>query len=194
MKKQPQITEQTKINLRDAFWQLYRQKPIEKISIKEVTDLAGYNRGTFYLYYKDIYDLLWQIEEELLQNINIVIQNSMKNCETFNISQQMGVIVELMQSHSKYATVLLSDHGDPQFITKLKELILPLLNRYIAVTGAPDAYHKGLLAEFYLAGIIATVSKWIADPKIPIEQFLEFMIPSIFPSEHLALQERKSEK
>lgn len=57
MKKQPQITEQTKACLREAFWTLYTKKPIEKISIKEITDLAGYNRGTFYLYYKDVYDL-----------------------------------------------------------------------------------------------------------------------------------------
>ena len=52
MKKQPQITEQTKDNLRSAFWTLYSSKPIDKITIKEITDLAGYNRGTFYLYYK----------------------------------------------------------------------------------------------------------------------------------------------
>ena len=50
MKKQPHITEQAKNNLRIAFWSLYAQKPIEKISIKEITELAGYNRGTFYLY------------------------------------------------------------------------------------------------------------------------------------------------
>ena len=46
MKKQPHITEQTKNNLRIAFWSLYAQKPIEKISIKEITELAGYNRET----------------------------------------------------------------------------------------------------------------------------------------------------
>ena len=49
MKKQPHITEQTKNNLRIAFWSLYAQKPIEKISIKEITELAGYNRGTFFI-------------------------------------------------------------------------------------------------------------------------------------------------
>ena len=41
MKKQPHITEQTKNNLRIAFWSLYAQKPIEKISIKEITELAA---------------------------------------------------------------------------------------------------------------------------------------------------------
>ncbi len=185
VKKQPQITAQTKANLRDAFWQLYSQKPIEKISIKEITDLAGYNRGTFYLYYKDAYDLLWQIEEELLQNIAAVIRDCMQNSETFDISQQMGMIAQLMQTHYKYSSVLFSDHGDPQFSTKFKELLLPLLKRYVVLFGILDDYHTDLLIEFLLAGILASVSRWIADPKISIEAFVEFMVPMIFPAEIL---------
>lgn len=78
MKKQPHITEQTKNNLRIAFWSLYAQKPIEKISIKEITELAGYNRGTFYLYYNDVYDLLDQIEEEILGKITDVLNDSLE--------------------------------------------------------------------------------------------------------------------
>ena len=66
MNKRPELTEQTKRNLRTAFWSLYAQKPLEKISVREITALAGYNRGTFYLYYQDVYDLLNQIEDELL--------------------------------------------------------------------------------------------------------------------------------
>ena len=50
MKKQPQVTEQTRANLREAFWNLYAERPIERISVREITDRAGYNRATFYLY------------------------------------------------------------------------------------------------------------------------------------------------
>jgi len=46
----------------DAFIVIYEDNPIEKISIKMITDLAGLNRGTFYLHYIDIYDLLEKIE------------------------------------------------------------------------------------------------------------------------------------
>ena len=72
--KQPEITAQTKRNLQDAFWALYAEKPIAKISIKEITDRAGYNRGTFYLYYKDVYDILGRIEQELLEKIGALIE------------------------------------------------------------------------------------------------------------------------
>jgi len=56
MNKHPEITAQTRENLMQAFWSLYRQKKIDTISIKEITATAGYHRSTFYEYFVDIYD------------------------------------------------------------------------------------------------------------------------------------------
>lgn len=183
MKKQPQITGQTKNNLRTAFWSLYMEKPIEKISIKEITDRAGYNRGTFYLYYKDVYDLFSQIEEEILEAIQKVIQEAISKNSTFDLSHQMGFLMELVQTHSRYVPVLLSDRGDPKFATRMKELIWPLLNRYFVPSQGHNEYEMGLLSEFYLSGVLAVIAKWLSDPQMTVSQFLAFMIPSVFPKE-----------
>ena len=59
----------TKQALQEAFWELYKNKSIEKISVREITERAGYNRGTFYLYYKDVYDILEQSEQLLIREI-----------------------------------------------------------------------------------------------------------------------------
>ena len=181
MNKQPLVTEQTKSNLREAFWKLYEQKQIEKISIKEITDLAGYNRGTFYLYYKDVYDMFAQIEDELLDIIQAVIRDTLMEDDIFDVSLHVGILVELMQKYARYSSVLLSDHGDPGFARKLKEIIWPLLNRYFVPTEGYSEYEKELVSEFYLSGILAVVAKWSEDMRIPIDRFIEFMIPNIFP-------------
>lgn len=181
MKKQPQITKQTKENLREAFWILYTEKPIDKISIKEITDLAGYNRGTFYLYYKDVYDILTQIENYMLDKIQEAVMEYLCVNDTFDLSKNMGTFVELMQTYSRYSAVLLSDHGDPQFATRLKEILWPLLNRFFIQTEGYSEYQIELLAEFYLSGILAVVIKWNSNPKLSIDQFISFMAPTIFP-------------
>lgn len=49
MKKQPAATEQTRANLRAAFWSLYKEKPTGKITVREITVRAGYNRATVFL-------------------------------------------------------------------------------------------------------------------------------------------------
>lgn len=55
--------------LRNAFIELYKQKPIEKISIREISEKADTARGTFYVYYQDIYELLEIIENEMLDGL-----------------------------------------------------------------------------------------------------------------------------
>ncbi len=70
-----------------AFWKLYEKKQLEKISIREICQLAGYNRTTFYAYYDNIYDLLNKavdhifipIKENLLanQDISILFQENL---------------------------------------------------------------------------------------------------------------------
>ena len=64
-KKNPQLTQQTVKRLKEAFWQLYETKPIEKISVRQITELAGYNHATFYLYFSSVRDVREQIEAEL---------------------------------------------------------------------------------------------------------------------------------
>ncbi len=64
--KQNNMITGTKQNLMDAYWELYASNNPGKITVKMITDKAGYNRGTFYAYFLDIEDLHDQIEEELL--------------------------------------------------------------------------------------------------------------------------------
>ena len=60
----------TKENIIIDFWEIYREKSINKIIIKELMDKAGYHRSVFYTYFKDIYDLLEQEQEDFfIQNI-----------------------------------------------------------------------------------------------------------------------------
>lgn len=62
-------TERTRHNIKTAFLELRKQKPIEKITVKELAELAYINKATFYTHYKDIYDLADQLETEYIESI-----------------------------------------------------------------------------------------------------------------------------
>lgn len=57
MNKYEMRTQATKNDLCEAFMELYREKEINRITVGDITARAGYNRGTFYRHYLDIYDL-----------------------------------------------------------------------------------------------------------------------------------------
>lgn len=60
----------TKSLMADALEELMREKPINKISVKELTDLCKLNRQTFYYHFSDIYELLeWLLKKNLLSHL-----------------------------------------------------------------------------------------------------------------------------
>lgn len=65
--KNPSVSEQTKRQLADALKTLMAQKPMDKITISELTTLCQIRRQSFYYHFEDIYDLLrWMIQNEAI--------------------------------------------------------------------------------------------------------------------------------
>ncbi len=64
--------------LAESFKELACQRPIEKITIKEITDRAGVIRPTFYYHFQDKYELLeWIIRHDLIEPIKPFIHSGM---------------------------------------------------------------------------------------------------------------------
>lgn len=64
--------------LAESFKELTLKQPIEKITIKEITDKAGVIRPTFYNHFQDKYELLeWIIMSQIIEPIGPLLQNGM---------------------------------------------------------------------------------------------------------------------
>ena len=57
-KKVDRRVRKTKRQLRQALTVLLQEKPIKDITVREIADMVDINRGTFYLHYKDVFDML----------------------------------------------------------------------------------------------------------------------------------------
>ena len=68
-------TRYTRQVITDAFLQLLRQKPVERITVKEVCALAQINRSTFYRQYRDCFDLMDQLEQHGLVCLDELLQS-----------------------------------------------------------------------------------------------------------------------
>ena len=68
--------------IREALYELMQQKPLGKISVKEICEMADVNRSTFYTYYEDIYDLhtsifkdFFRLQHRIIAHTAEVIKN-----------------------------------------------------------------------------------------------------------------------
>ena len=160
MSKRMEITAQTKQNIIDAFWTLYCEKRIEQITVRDITSKAGYNRGTFYEYFTDVYDVLECIENSLIPTLNELPPISIP---TGTLGMPLKGFFELYEQNNKYYSVLLGDKGDPAFASKLKNSIKPTIMQVFANKPNIDKKELDYILEYTLSAMIGIMSYWFRD-------------------------------
>lgn len=107
MPKEHRKIQYTKKVIREAFVKLLQDKPIEKIRISELCELADIHRGTFYQHYQDIYDLQDSIRQELLEKF--------ASLKTTTPDLSAG-LVQTILDETELCKVLLGQNPDHQFL------------------------------------------------------------------------------
>ena len=74
MEKIDRRVRKTRALLLQGLVKMLETHDIQDISVKELTELVDINRGTFYLHYDDIYDMLHKIEDEMFLEFNEIME------------------------------------------------------------------------------------------------------------------------
>jgi AcrR family transcriptional regulator len=162
---------ETKERIRDAFFELYNTKKIEKISIKEITDKAQLNRGTFYVYYKDIYDLLEKSEDELIGELVVKVKEIITRIIRDESIEPFLPPMEFYQNYSKFLRVLLGENGDPKFTYKMKTILKRTLRDLLKKENIPNVKNMEYIMEYISSAQIGIISFWLNnDMALPIKE------------------------
>ncbi len=111
-------TKYTKMVLQNSLFELLKQKSIDKITVTDICHLADINRGTFYYYYTDVFDLLNQIENELYENFLVYFNQYLESSER-NTYLLMIKLFEYLKQEKKIFKVFFSQNGDKDFIKRV---------------------------------------------------------------------------
>ena len=156
--KQPEVTEATRAALVEAFCGFYRERPVERITVKEVAAKAGYSRATYYKYFPDNYELLEHVEDALADEVVARVgQVAPANAEP---SMFVEAFAQVVESNHTYVSVLAGPMGAAHFATRLKNCAVPLL---MAALGVPENDMRARMAlEFYVTGLVSVLGSWLA--------------------------------
>ncbi|MCJ8014939.1 TetR/AcrR family transcriptional regulator [Paenibacillus sp. KQZ6P-2] len=118
----------TKAVIRDAMTELIEKKGFEALTVKDITTRARINRGTFYLHYRDKYDLLEQSEQELIEGLIAIISTLQPFNQELLISMDKPVpqivnALEYINEHADFLKTILGPKGDPAFHPRLKSMM-----------------------------------------------------------------------
>lgn len=167
----------TKEKIIDAFIDIYSLTPLHQMTIKEITDRAGCHRGTFYLYFTDIYDLLSFIENRLLSGLpsskmrTLVIDANGEALREVMASE----LLDYISANSRYFLALLASTSDHHFAHLFKQLIKENL------TVALDHPHIDYIAEFVAAADLNLLTFWLEnDQSLTSAQLADLMYQIMF--------------
>ena len=104
--------------IKESFLMLLRNKPVNKITVKEVCELAELNRATFYAHYSDCFALKESIEQELLDAFG----QSLLYLDGFDVSVLIEAIYKMVETYEKACRVLIFGGASPSLIGRMIEL------------------------------------------------------------------------
>ena len=66
-------TAKTRKAIINALADLLFEKELHKVTVKEITEIADINRGTFYKHYLDVYDLYDKAEQDIMVDLGMLV-------------------------------------------------------------------------------------------------------------------------
>ena len=170
MRKQPERTARTRQKLVDAFWQLYVEKRIEKITVKEIADKAGVYRSTFYEYFSDLYEILEGIEDELSTDLQ---QTWSQLFHYRDLDSAVDAVLDFYERHGEQMAVLLGPGGDQSFYLRLTMQAKEVLCSNIDVD--PNDSHLAMIFAILPNTIFSLLQHWYANREtVELKQVLTF--------------------
>lgn len=156
-----QIKETTDILLAESFKELVCQQPIEKITIKEITDKAGVIRPTFYNHFQDKYELLeWIIKKQILEPARPLILAGM-------VDEALVLVFTTLEKEKEFYAKAVKLEGQNSFesIAKkcIRETLLEALQREPGKKKNSKYPWLTLehISEFYAQDMCFVIVRWI---------------------------------
>ncbi len=145
----------TKSALAEALKKLCREKPLEKISISDITNECGLNRQSFYYHFQDKYELLgWIYFNELFVHFN-------SGVGFHNWEESLEEFLTVMKQEEEFYCSTLSG-SDHTFENQLYKIMHRLFVRFIhhAVKKMATRSKADFFANYYAHGFCGVIIDW----------------------------------
>lgn len=130
------------------------EKPLHRITVKDLCRACQLNRATFYAHYQDIYDLAESMEEDLLSALTQMMEQI--NGQPRSSEEVSQAFFDFLLVHKRALQTFLTNENGVGFTQKITKKILPyfeqqVLQKYeVPLTAAPQTLP--LLLRFITSG------------------------------------------
>lgn len=118
----------TKQLLYQAVMSLIEEKGVENVTVTDVANRAEVNRGTFYLHYRDVPDMLQQLKDEVFESVKSFIlkldfQQAMAHADRNELYPPSIRIFEELARHADFLRIMFGPKGDLSYAIQFRQLM-----------------------------------------------------------------------
>ena len=155
-RKENQRIKLTKSLLKNSLIELMHIKSMNKITIKELCEHAEINRSTFYLYYSDQFELLKEIEDDLLLNAREHLKHIDSNLNNLHYIKEL---LRYMQANSDIFYTLLCRQENLSFQTSFIDISVRHLK--INLKLQCEERFSEYIYRYLTMGCLSLITKWL---------------------------------
>lgn len=175
--KLDQRTMLTKRMLKDSLIGMLKKESIYQISIRELCEKAGINRSTFYKYYTSQFDLLREMEGDMLERVQEMLIE-----EEPNKLESIRSVCRYLEDNIELSRLLINNNTDSQFPERLFHMpyVLAELNKTLKARYGVE--NLAYASCFLTYGCYHLVRSWInKEEHEPPEEIAELLMRMILP-------------
>lgn len=152
----------TRMVLKDSLMTLLKTKQLSSITVKEICEQADVNRSTFYSHYQDSFNLMEQIEEEIIIDLNTYLNqyNFAKEEESLQMTEKL---LEYVASKYDTCQTLLNENNDPSFERRIMEVAQEFLIKNWTDHHGIDSAISEYAGAFLIGGGVNVMKRWLAN-------------------------------
>ena len=194
MEKKPKTVDRrvlkTKRAIRTAFAKLMAAKDINDITIIELAETAEINRKTFYNYYSGVYQVVEDIENDILQSYekllgNVQFKQSME--APYFLFERFSRLINMDPEFFGY---LLSMNGNAALITRIIHLLKDKTREVMVSQIDMDEYKADIMIDFILSGMLSVYQHWYSsDKSVPLDEVTQIISTMSFNGVNGVLKE-----
>ena len=152
----------TKMQIRQALIELLMEKSEKNISVRELAQRAGINRGTFYIHYKDTHDLVEQLVNEAAEKIcSVCLRHPPANTPKASYPF-LTDLFETLQTDPQLFSILLSSRGSHAYAKRICKVIQEnFLDTLLEQFYSADVKQIKVASGFIVSGCLNEALIWL---------------------------------
>ena len=152
----------TKKQLRQALMHLMAEKPSRSISVRELAERADINRGTFYIHYRDVDDLLQRLEDEMAERLILVCRKHAHSSGEGSAYPYLADLYRFARDNADLCLVLLGPNGDRAYTERICAILRDcFLRDFVGRFYGGDPERLSYFCHFIVSGNLSLTLKWL---------------------------------